>query len=73
MIIKQIIHLPLHFWQFDHAQAKNILNVDIRYHNLITFLNLYLEKGGGLVPLIPSPGCAGATTIANINGDITEP
>ena len=28
MIIKQIIHLPPHFWQFDHAQAKNVLSGD---------------------------------------------
>ena len=52
MIIKQIIHVPLHFWQFHHAQAKNILKR--RYHILITFLNLHLEKGG-TDPLISSP------------------
>ena len=28
MIIKQIIHLPSHFCQFDYAQAKNFLNGD---------------------------------------------
>ena len=28
LIIKQIIHLPSHFQQFDHVQANNILDED---------------------------------------------